>query len=76
MEPVTTMGLEEVMTILRRGGAGSIENAAGVCVFVDGKGNKKFVMDDSTGEPVAYQRLAFVHHHLRPGRQVLPIFLS
>jgi hypothetical protein len=74
MKPLPSVTLQELWRELRRGKS-RVENAAGLCVMVDHKGDKRFVFDDATGEPVPFQRIAFASPRDLQ-RRMIPVFLS
>lgn len=60
MRKLETIALEEVKTALRRGNGGYVQNFGGWCVFVDGAGKKKYVVDDENSQPVTYQAISAI----------------
>ena len=64
LKKVGTVSFEEVKTLLRRGGGGSIRNHGGWCVYINKEGQTLYVVDDSDARPVAFQRI----RPLRPQR--------
>ena len=57
MKKVATIALDEVKNSLRRGLEGTVVNHGGWCVFVDGRGKSRYVVDDENNSPVPYQKL-------------------
>ncbi|MBF0441879.1 MAG: hypothetical protein HQK54_08250 [Oligoflexales bacterium] len=57
MKRIKTVPLASAMTLLRRGGAGTLENYGGFCVYVDGSGSHFYVVDDESRKPVPYKQI-------------------